>query len=229
MPETNDFSAMKPALTKSAIARVCGVRLLPLLTKAMILGLPSALLLWHHQKHAPIKYGPGVMVRDEPVQVMLSSSVEYAQANGWTLKPLAKFTLNARTLGLKHYQGDAIAGLAPYDLAAGWGRMSDEAVLERLDISQDNRHYHWSYWGTPPIPEEEITLHSANVHLIPADENVAQCISSLRVGSLVQMSGWLVEATHPGADKPWRSSLSRDDSGDGACEIFYVRRLEMIR
>ena len=39
------------------------------------------------------------------------------------------------------------------------------------------------------------------------------------------MTGYLVEANFPGAAKPWRSSLVRDDTGDGACELMYVRLL----
>jgi hypothetical protein len=67
--------------------------------------------------------------------------------------------------------------------------------------------------------------HSANNHLIPADDSVRDQIAALRVGSLVKISGFLVEATHPQADHPWRSSLTRDDTGDGACEIIYVRNV----
>lgn len=223
--ETNVFSWIKSALTERRNARNGYVRFYPLLTKSILLGLPCALVFWYQQIHAPIKYGPGVKVRDEPEQIMLAANAENVMKDGWTLKPLAQYTFKARTLGLKRYQGDAADALAPYDLAVGWGRMSDEAVLERLNISQDKRYYHWRYWGTAPIPESEIINHSANIHLIPADENVAQCIAFLRVGSLVQMSGWLVEATHQGADKPWRSSLTRNDEGNGSCEILYVRSL----
>lgn len=169
------------------------------------------------------------MVRDEPVQVMLPDASEKVWKNGWNLKPLAQYTLKARALGLRRYQGDATASLAPYDLAVGWGCMSDETVLERLEISQDNRYFHWRYWGAPPIPDNEINAHSANIHLIPADDRVAQSIASLRVGSLLQMSGWLVEAAHPGSEKPWRSSLTREDEGEGACEIYYVRSLVVTK
>jgi hypothetical protein len=34
-----------------------------------------------------------------------------------------------------------------------------------------------------------------------------------------------VEASHPHARKTWRSSLSRDDEGEGACEILYATSL----
>ena len=227
--ETNVFLWMKSALTEDRYARNGYVRFYPLLTKSLLLGLPFATVIWYHQNQSPIKYGPGVMVQDEPEQTMLPTASENVRKDGWTVKPLAQYKLKARALSLKRYRGGDSASLAPYDLAVGWGRMSDESVLERLEISQENRFFHWRYWGSPPIPEEEIITHSANIHLIPADESVAQSIASLRVGSLVQMSGWLVEATHPGANRPWHSSLTRDDQGEGACEILYVRSLILMK
>ena len=42
------------------------------------------------------------------------------------------------------------------------------------------------------------------------------------------MEGYLVyieAATPKGKTFTWNSSLSREDSGDGACEIFYVTKL----
>ena len=35
------------------------------------------------------------------------------------------------------------------------------------------------------------------------------------------MTGYLVNATGPGGEA-WNSSLRRDDTGNGACEVFYV-------
>ena len=61
------------------------------------------------------------------------------------------------------------ADLSPVDVAFGWGRMSDPAVIERLTISQSNRWYHWRYEGEPSIPAPEIAVSSANMQLIPAD------------------------------------------------------------
>ena len=139
---------------------------------------------------------------------------------------MALFTIEARVLGVQHYSGDPGGDLAPYDLVLGWGKMSDTAVLEKLDISQSGRFFHWRYWGEkPPVPEEAINRQSANIHIIPEDDTILGRIKSLRKGSLVRMSGYLVEATHPQGSEPWSTSLSRDDTGKGACEIFYVRTL----
>ena len=178
---------------------------------------------------APIPHAPGTLILKEPEQVIFSSTQPVIEKKGWTLKPLAIFTIEARVLGVMPCSGDPSDDLAPYDLALGWGRMSDTAVLERLDITQSNRFYHWRYWGEkPPIPEGEIITHSTNMHVIPDDDGVLKQISSLHLGSLVKLSGYLVEATHPKASKPWRSSLSRDDEGEGACELMLVRNVHEI-
>ncbi len=65
------------------------------------------------------------------------------------------------------------------------------------------------------------------MHLIPADDYVARQIKKVRRGSIVQFTGYLVEVK---GDDGWRwsSSLSREDSGDKACELVYVKDFEII-
>lgn len=165
---------------------------------------------------------PGSRVVNPPLQLPASGEPHAISLRGWTLKPLARFTVEARILSKTRYASDATASLAPYDFALGWGPMSDTAVLERLHISQHNRAYHWRYWGEPPIPERDITRHSANLHLVPADDTVASRLDGFKENTFIRLTGHLVEATHPRASHPWRSSLTREDSGDGSCEILHV-------
>ena len=67
------------------------------------------------------------------------------QHGDYALSPLADFKVEARVLSRHDYTFDAGSALAPTDLALGWGRMSDSAVIERLDIAQPARFftYHW--------------------------------------------------------------------------------------
>lgn len=187
-----------------------------------------AAVFWFSASHRPLHHAPGILVGRDPEQISFADPPPPIERHGWTLHPLARYSIVGRVLGKQRYAGDAIAALAPYDLALGWGRMSDEAVLERLDISQSDRYYRWQYWGQPPLPVPDIITHSSNNHVIPADEATAKRIASLRVGSLVEINGLLVEATHPQANRPWRSSLTRDDSGEGACELILVESLAEI-
>lgn len=138
-----------------------------------------------------------------------------------TLEPLAGFSVDARVLSREDYITGREADLAPTDLALGWRRMADDDVLSRLDISQSSRWYRYSWSGEPPLPVDEIVHTSANMHIIPADAAVARQLRAVRRGDRVRIDGWLVEAK--AADGwHWRSSLTREDTGGGACEVIYA-------
>ena len=172
-------------------------------------------------------YPPGILVKNDPVQVMIDTPMDAIPKEGFSLKPLARYTIDARILHTKHYWGGYVAPLAPYDVAVGWGPMSDQKVLDQLTISQGNRFYFYEWKGSPPIPVNQMICHSANMHLIPSTSAVRHTIAWLRPGDIVRMHGLLIEATdpaHPGLPA-WRSSLSRTDTGNGACEIMWVESI----
>ena len=60
--------------------------------------------------------------------------------------------------------------------------------------------------------------------MIPADASVAYELKRVRVGDVVSLDGMLVEADKANGWR-WRSSLTRDDTGGGACELVYVQSL----
>jgi hypothetical protein len=105
--------------------------------------------------------------------------------------------------------------------------MRDDAVLARLDISQSGRWYHYRWRDEPPLPPAEIVRSSANMHFIPADATTARALAGVRNGDRVRVEGWLVEAVAPDG-WTWRSSLTREDTGDGACELIYVCSLQRL-
>ena len=177
--------------------------------------------------HRPITYPPGVLIADEPSQIMLPKDTPAFAFAKFRLKPLAIFSIDARILHSKTYRYGNQAALVPVDLALGWGPMSDQRVLNQLRISQSARFYWYEYPGQPPIPKEQIISHSTNVHIIPATNAVASRCKSLREGALVHLSGELVEASGPGISS-WRSSLSRTDTGNGACELMWVKELSIL-
>ena len=125
------------------------------------------------------------------------------------------------------YSIDAGSDLVPTDLALGWQRMSDTAVIEQLDIEQSARFYTYRWQGNPPIPADEIIRSSANMHLIPADEDVRRDLDKVRQGSLIHLRGHLVYAERSDGFH-WRSSLTREDTGGGACELVLVEAIEQF-
>jgi hypothetical protein len=172
-----------------------------------------------------IEHGPGVLVPESPSQSDAGEARAFDH-NGYRIQPLADFHLKARVLGREDYRLDREAELAPMDLALGWGPMSDEAVLQDIDISQGGRWYRWKAKQLP-IPRRDIERNSANMHLIPADEWVGDTLDEIREGSLVELRGFLVEVESDDGWR-WRSSLTRDDTGARSCQVFFVERVRLL-
>jgi hypothetical protein len=184
--------------------------------------------LWRLYSQRDIDHGPGAIAAAAPEQRELSGSA--AIENGdFSLRPRAKFSATVRILRREDYSMDRMSRLVPTDFAVGWGPMSDSAVLADIDISQGNRFYYWrtENW---PIERGEIESHSANWHVIPENAAVERVLDRLRAGSIVELSGRLVDIE--AADGGMKTSLSRTDTGAGACEILLAssaRELEMGR
>ena len=179
----------------------------------------------HHWRHRDVIQPPGVLAPDAPHQVNLTDGASL-QRDGMTLATRAYIDLTARVLSREDYTWDAGAKLAPTDLALGWGRMSDSAVLASFDISQSGRFFYWRT-KTWPIPRNEVELSTANVHMIPADAGVRGALKRVRKGQLVHIEGFLVDASGPNGWR-WKTSMTRGDTGAGACELVYVESVQVV-
>ncbi|TAG82790.1 MAG: hypothetical protein EAZ24_02510 [Burkholderiales bacterium] len=170
-----------------------------------------------------IKHPPGVIAPDAPVQRNFENGKAF-QIKDFTITPRAKFSLTARVLARERYRSDAAADIIPIDIAFGWGPMSDTALIDKLKISQSGRFYFWGYQGQPPAAHEVIIRSSANMHLIPADSITRERLLDARVGDVLELEGELVDVKRSNG---WNisTSLTRDDSGGGACEVIYVRHV----
>lgn len=168
----------------------------------------------------PVHWGPGVLAPADPVQRNIDHAEPMAY-KGIELMPRARFSAEVRVLSRERYRLGVLGAAAPLDFAVGWGPMSDSAVLANIEVSQANRFYFWRYESNePPIPRTDIETHSANWHLLPATSAVLDTLDEVRVGEIVQLEGELVDIK--GTDFTMRTSLSRKDTGAGACEVLYV-------
>ncbi len=180
---------------------------------------------WQHWHSRPVTAAPGSLAPGDPIQTSPARPT-ITRVGRYELEPLADFTIEARVLGKAVYHTDREADLAPVDLALGWGSMSDSAVLDKLSISQSGRFYYYRWSDQPPLPPAEIVSHSANMHLVPASAAIEQQIKAARPGQVVRMRGQLIEARAPDGWS-WRSSLTRSDSGAGACELLRVEEFSV--
>ena len=181
--------------------------------------------LWKIQNqwsYRAVEHLPGILVPEEPIQTQPPINPKPIELHGAVLSPVADYEITARVLGREPYRFGKDSKYSPLDLALGWGRMSDTAVLDEMTITQDRRTYFW-YSERLPVTKEYVTAHSANVHCIPANGNVEDDLMRIRPGEVVTLIGKLVNVNHPDGFS-WGTSTVRTDSGDGACEVMYVER-----
>ncbi|MDD5562386.1 MAG: hypothetical protein PHQ91_01615 [Thermoanaerobaculaceae bacterium] len=150
---------------------------------------------------------------------------------GWefVLTPLASYVLRGVVVSRENYRFEWNTGLSPCDVAMVWGELEAGEGWRRLDWSQGGRWYFWRWSGAPPFPDDVVVRNSSNTHIVPADSNLARAARSLSEGDVAELAGELVaiEGRKDGQTVRWRSSLSRQDTGDGSCEILYLRRLRV--
>ena len=173
----------------------------------------------------PVGQPQGVLAADDPEQAATNGAP--IRFDRYTLQPRASYRIRARVLSRKNYRLGREADLSPVDFALGWGLMSDSFIIDALDISQRGRFF-WMRWdATPPAAESELMHHAANVHLIPADKVIRRQLAKIRPGQVVELQGLLVDAASSDGWN-WNTSLTREDTGAGACELFWVQHVDVL-
>ena len=167
---------------------------------------------------------PGVLIPYEPEQINLNHAAPWRYKDA-KVTPLAEFRIRARVLLTSHYWWGREASVSPVDLALGWRLMSNQEVLDGLHLYSLRRAYGWAGRnGHLPAPADEITAHSANMHMIPATPAIADRLRAVHPGDLIDLRGYLVELDFLDGGI-WRSSMTRTDTGNGACELVWVEDL----
>ena len=179
---------------------------------------------WRLYSQRDIGHAPGVLAAKDPHQQAIEDAAGIEHGS-FVLRPRAAFSATVRILAREDYSAGDLATLVPTDFAVGWGPMSDSAILDDIQISQGNRFYYWrtASW---PLSRGRDRGHSANWHVIAGSEAVRAILGRLRTGSIVELRGQLVDIE--GREGGMRTSLSRRDTGAGACEILLASSARVL-
>ena len=217
----------RPLLPVAPAPRWSGISFLSLLLHRHSLAVLSLIGAWcYFSGGGPISHPPGVLIAEEPVQGPVPAGRGFWQSEGTNFRALASYSIKSRVLHTERYRWDAMSDIAPLDLGVGWGVMSDETHATRCDFTNAGRYLNWT-WSGEDFPEQAASRSMVNMHMLPANDRVRDHLLNLRRGQLFHARGYLVEVTRPGMG-PWTSSLSRLDTGDGACEIMWVESLSLL-
>lgn len=174
-----------------------------------------------------IKQPPGILVSSIPTQESLSQKKVW-EKNDFIYTAVAKYKINLKVLSIRYYGSDEMSEFSPLDIAAGWRQMSDQSIVDRINIKQQHR---WYVWSTKffPIPRKDIEESSSNIHIIPANENIEEIFDEVIRGNIISMEGYLVNIKSKESKRNWKTSTRRDDTGSGACEILWTNKIKILQ
>lgn len=173
----------------------------------------------------------------EPIQreiADLASIHRNIKGFSYTIEPTHEYEL----YGLVVSQYDS-ANWLDYTHREDPGNMKDICVVWGSNIG-NNAYLNVEYWSG------EFTCYYrwyqnvgfsgsalSNNHLIPADERIADIIQSVRIGDQIRLKGVLANYTVTDANGrvvfSRRTSTTRNDTSNGACEIVYVTDAAIIQ
>jgi hypothetical protein len=172
----------------------------------------------------------------EPVQESTDRAPFTATIGGYTYTLTPKASYDISGLVVSQHRGDALLNLFHEadpgnvkDVCVVWGEVITNGSYRKVRFRSEEFtcYYHWSGVITPPFDPEKMS----NNHLIPAAPSVAAQIDTIHVGDQIRMRGLLVDyrVTKDGQEVfRRRTSLTRKDTGNGACEILYTTDLSVV-
>lgn len=171
-------------------------------------------------------------VSQDPVQTRFKGEepiVITADKGEFEITPVAEYRIAAMVVGSKRYRFGWEAYVSPLDLALAWGKLTDPEYDAYISYSQANRWYFYRYKAGSPFSKKYVITHSSNHHIIPATDNLRKALERVQEKDQIYLEGFLVNltGTYGSREVWWKTSLSRSDSGDGSCELFYVKRAQI--
>jgi len=176
---------------------------------------------------------------EEPLQSRIYNhdTIEFVK-NGYaySLTPLFDYEINGLLVSKVNYNlfsTDKFERLFPFDVCLIWGSNVARGLYRdtRVRFSQDCR-WCWADWyGNVNFNLNELS----NNHLLVDNNKVLKLLKLMVRGDQIKIKGKLVNiqaklANNPGPyDITWNSSLSRQDTGAGACELIYVEQAEILK
>lgn len=194
------------------------------------------------------EYVPDIENLGEPIQI---------PASWWTIAKvywidvqidyLAKYDISWRVISIRDYIGaDVIRKLWSRDFTIGrrklwredyidkfsWNDMKNRFIYYRLKEWNETRFEREFWWSwRQPLPSSFLTNFSNN-HPIPANKKIKHLMKKIKEWDVVRLQWYLVYVYWEKDNRKywrWPSSLVRDDTWDGACEIIYVTDVTRLK
>lgn len=142
--------------------------------------------IWKIEGWDQLHYPEGALVTSSPQQTKLDTP-KYFKKDGVSYTSSDQYRLRARLLKKDGFILDLFRISDPV-VYLGWGPMSDEVILEMVEIESDLIRYKQQ----PPVPVDMLMSCFLRSTIMPASGAVEHALKNLRVGEVVELGGYLL-------------------------------------
>lgn len=153
----------------------------------------------------------------------------------YLIEPVADYVLEG--VVVSYHDADSLADIWHHgswqdflnvrDLCVIWGGNVRGAVYRDMEFRNDSWTC-WAYWPDAQTGARFRMNELSNNHLLTDDPRVKRALMAARPGDQVRLAGVLARYRNPANGFARGTSLTRDDTGNGACETIYVTDFEVI-
>lgn len=167
-----------------------------------------------------------------PVQKIINEkNQETIDFKGVKITKLATYDITGLVLGMEYYYfGGGANSISPEDLVLCWGPVATAKYKNDISISigGNDRFTNFTIGGNLLKDYgNDATNYISNNHIIPMNNQQKNVLKKVRKGDVVQILGYLVYCEGDG----WTwgpSSMTRTDTGNGACEIILAESIYIL-
>jgi len=172
----------------------------------------------------------------EPKQSPVNQALQTVQYNDltFTVQPRFSYELSGLVVSKRVHEADykgSLHGLSQdylnvADLCVVWGESADPSILKHFSFSngqftcnfQTRSDEAWQAFN----PEQ-----LSNNHVLAVDESVRKTLAEATIGDQIVLRGYLADYTNPKGFLR-KTSTTRTDTGNGACETIWVEQASII-
>lgn len=155
--------------------------------------------------------------------------------------PRAKYKIAGTAIAYNYsffIRNEFFDSAALYDLGLAWGKLGEKNFYNKYFecYSQKNEmsgaRVLWTKYKNSseiPVSMDYVNSHFSHSHIVPANRNIMAAMLKIRRWDKVELEGELVDMIYYSKNREYtaNTSLSRYDTGMGACETFYVTKVKI--
>ncbi len=172
-----------------------------------------------------------INVYQDPLQTVSKEYPFKVKISGYTflIDPLADYDISALVVSKKKYFRGIDADIVPLDLGVCWGDVAKPENLKAMRFRQYLRFLVYQIKGNLPFGYDYIGSHAGNIHIVPANKRIRKVALALKKNDKVRLIGHLISIHSMDYKYVYTrsSSLTREDTGDGACEVMWVKKIHV--